>query len=129
MKEIINTAYVAEVKEGKTVYFKEYTVEGGRIIAREEVISTNIDHSKRDYGAESTFQSVQLAKHICDLLNGSRMSKKTFFEQLDKEHRYLQGEFTQLCLEWFRHCASDKYGVDGRNQWCHDLGVKIDKIT
>ena len=134
MREIINSTYVAEVHDGKVVYFKEYSTMStdtipSRIIAREKVLKINYDPTIPDYIAEQAFETDQLAKHISDMLNRSSIVKKLFFDKMDRQHRYLQGEFTQFCLEWFRHCASDKYQTDGRNEWCHDLGVKIDKVT
>ena len=44
----------------------------------------------------------QLAEIITDAMNG-RFSKKEFCDAMSREHRYLQGEFTELCVWWFEN--------------------------
>ena len=80
-----------------------------------------------------------LAMSITDAINGS-FDNKAFTEQMAREHRFLQSEFTSLCLEWLKKCRelyeTDCY--DGRNEFSvktgklltdyiesRDYGVKI----
>lgn len=59
----------------------------------------------------------QLAIHITDSIN-CIFDYKAFVEQMSREHRTLQSEFTTLCLEWLLKCRemyeADRY--DGRNE-------------
>lgn len=57
----------------------------------------------------------QMAKDMTDYLNGS-CNKKEFCRAMNREHRYLQEEFTYLCIEWLRYCASPDFQYDGRNE-------------
>lgn len=50
---------------------------------------------------------------------------KEFCEEMSREHRYLQNEFTLLCIEWLRTCAKESYGVDGRNEWSKKFAVML----
>lgn len=68
----------------------------------------------------------QLAETITDALNG-RFSKKQFCEAMSREHRYLQSEFTELCVWWFEKLAemydADKW--DDRNKYACGLGKQV----
>lgn len=59
----------------------------------------------------------QLATHITNEIN-CIFDYKAFAEQMSREHRTLQSEFTTLCLEWLLKCRemyeADNY--DGRNE-------------
>ena len=59
----------------------------------------------------------QLATHITDEIN-CIFNYKEFVEQMSREHRTLQSDFTTLCLEWLLKCREmyeeDRY--DGRNE-------------
>ena len=65
----------------------------------------------------------QLAGTITDAING-RFSKKEFCEAMSREHRYLQGEFTELCVWWFEKLAEmyEQGNYDGRNEHACKLG-------
>ena len=58
-----------------------------------------------------------LAIHIANEIN-CIFDYKAFAEQMSREHRTLQSDFTTLCLEWLRKCRemyeADNY--DGRNE-------------
>lgn len=71
-----------------------------------------------------------LARLIENSLNSSGFSKKDFAEQMGQAHRYLQSEFTGLCLVWFNHCAKmyDENKYDGRNAWACRIGKEIDEL-
>ena len=58
-----------------------------------------------------------LAISITDAINGS-FDKKVFVEQMAREHRFLQSEFTSLCLEWLKKCRNmyEENCYDGRNE-------------
>jgi IS30 family transposase len=68
----------------------------------------------------------QLAEIITDALNG-RFSKKEFCEAMSREHRYLQSEFTTLCVWWFERLAEmyEQENYDGRNEYSCKLGKMI----
>ena len=59
----------------------------------------------------------QLATHITNEIN-CIFDYKKFVEQMSREHRSLQSDFTTLCIEWLLKCREmyeeDRY--DGRNE-------------
>ena len=59
----------------------------------------------------------QLATYITNEINCS-FNYKAFVEQMSREHRTLQSEFTTLCLEWFLKCREmyEAENFDGRNE-------------
>ena len=68
----------------------------------------------------------QLVTHITDNLN-SGISNKLFCESMSREHRYLQSEFTNLCLWWLEKCR-DMYNegnYDGRNEYACKAGKML----
>ena len=72
----------------------------------------------------------QLAIHITNELNGF-FDRKAFVEQMSREHRTLQSEFTSLCLDWLLKCREmyeeDRY--DGRNELaCRSGKVLMDYL-
>ena len=68
----------------------------------------------------------QLAITITDAINGS-FNNKAFVEQMSIEHRTLQADFTNLCLEWLLKCREmyedDRY--DGRNEHACRMGKAL----
>jgi hypothetical protein len=68
----------------------------------------------------------QLASTITDALNG-RFSKKEFCEAMSREHRYLQDDFTVLCVWWFEKLAEmyNEGNYDDRNKYACQLGKQI----
>lgn len=68
----------------------------------------------------------QLATTITDVING-RFSKKEFCDAMSREHRYLQGEFTELCIWWLEKCAEmyEQGNYDGRNKYACEAGKQI----
>lgn len=69
-------------------------------------------------------KEVNIVKEVSNYVNGS-WSAKGFCECMSREHRYLQNEFTRLCLEWLRTCASEDYRYDGRNEYSHFVARKF----
>ena len=67
----------------------------------------------------------ELATHITDELNGL-FNNKEFCEAMSREHRFLQYEFTNLCLDWLNKCREmyEAGRYDGRNE----LACKTGKI-
>lgn len=66
----------------------------------------------------------KIVQEVSDYLNcGARF--KDFCEEMSREHRYLQNEFTRLCVEWLRTCGSDDYRYDGRNEDSHNFGKML----
>lgn len=68
----------------------------------------------------------QLATYITNEINCS-FDYKTFVEQMGREHRALQADFTTLCLEWLLKCRemyeADNY--DGRNKYACQTGKML----
>lgn len=69
----------------------------------------------------------ELALTVSNGLNNLSFNHADFCKQMAKEHRYLQNEFTYLCMEWLRTCAKEDYGYDGRNEYSHKVAQKINK--
>lgn len=59
----------------------------------------------------------QLATTITDAING-RFDPKVFCEAMSREHRTLQHDFTNLCLNWLDQCRKmyNEDNYDGRNE-------------
>lgn len=68
----------------------------------------------------------QLATTITDAINGS-FDPKVFCEAMSTEHRYLQYEFTNLCLNWLKQCRNmyNEGRYDGRNEHACLMGKAI----
>ena len=68
----------------------------------------------------------QLATTITDAINGS-FDRKAFCEAMSKEHRALQYDFTNLCLEWLKQCREmhNEGRYDGRNEHACLMGKAI----
>ena len=69
-------------------------------------------------------KSVKIVEELSDYVNGSCRPKE-FCNAMSREHRYLQNEFTLLCIEWLRTCGSDDYRYDGRNEGSHNFGKML----
>lgn len=68
----------------------------------------------------------RLASHITDEINCG-FNYKTFVEQMSREHRTLQSDFTTLCLEWLCKCREmyEEDNYDGRNEYACKIGKMI----
>ena len=68
----------------------------------------------------------QLATHITDEIN-CIFDNKEFVEQMSREHRTLQTEFTTLCLEWLMKCREmyEDGRYDGRNEYACKMGKAL----
>lgn len=69
-------------------------------------------------------KSLKIVQELSEYVNGS-LKPKEFCNAMSREHRYLQNEFTYLCIEWLRHCGSDDYRYDGRNEHSHNFGKTL----
>ena len=65
----------------------------------------------------------QLATHITNEIN-CIFDYKAFVEQMSREHRTLQADFTTLCLEWLLKCREmyESDNFDGRNMYACKTG-------
>ena len=70
--------------------------------------------------------SKENAQMVSNFLNSFSFSPKDFCEEFKKEHRTIQQNFTRLCLEWVKTCASEDYRHDDRNRASH---VKCEEIV
>jgi len=67
----------------------------------------------------------EVAKAVSSMVNTfGNQNRKDFIEQMSVEHRTLQQQFTQLCMDWLSHCdglrQSKQY--DGRNEASMNIG-------
>jgi len=61
-------------------------------------------------------QAKEVARFVSDFLNSSFDTDiPNFCDQMGREHRTLQQQFTGLCICWFRHLAKQE-NFDLRNQ-------------
>lgn len=67
----------------------------------------------------------KIASNWTDDVNNMSFSAKKLCEAMSHEHRTLQQNFTRVCIEWLRTCASDDYGYDGRNESSHLVAKKL----
>lgn len=68
-----------------------------------------------DWDRKAKEEAQQLADTVTNWLNCSSHNIQHFFTAMDREHRYLQGEFANLCVEYLLHCAKPEYRYDPRN--------------
>lgn len=61
------------------------------------------------------------ARAIASLLNDFSFNAKEVAKEMTREHKTLQQNFTRLCVEWLKVCASDEYSFDGRNEASHEV--------
>jgi hypothetical protein len=68
----------------------------------------------------------QLAITITDALNGC-FDPKVFCEAMSREHRTLQHDFTNLCLNWLDQCRKmyNEDNYDGRNEHACLMGKAL----
>ena len=59
------------------------------------------------------------AQMVSNMLNAMGFNRIEFCNELEKDHRTIQQNFTRLCFEWIKHCASDEYRHDDRNRASH----------
>lgn len=59
------------------------------------------------------------AEAVSNMLNSMGFNPELFCEEMKKDHRTLQQNFTRLCLEWIKTCASEDYAHDDRNRASH----------
>ena len=70
-----------------------------------------------------TAKEQQLAIHITNAINCA-FDYKAFVEQMSREHKTLQSDFTTLCLEWLLKCREmfENDNFDGRNMYACRVG-------
>ena len=56
---------------------------------------------------------------VSDMLNSMGFNPEEFCKEFTKEHRTIQQNFTRLCIEWIKTCASEDYAHDERNRASH----------
>lgn len=66
------------------------------------------------------------AKKLSDALGNFGFNPELFCEEMVKDHRTIQQNFTRLCFEWIKKCASEDYRHDERNRASH---VKCKEIV
>ena len=66
------------------------------------------------------------AQVVSNMLNSMGFNPELFCEEMAKDHRTIQQNFTRLCFEWIKKCAKDDYRHDERNRASH---VKCKEIV
>ena len=74
---------------------------------------------------ETTTQSKEVVNNVTDYLNSFSNKNKEFIQEMNREHRTLQQNFTKLCMEWLENCASEEYRFDGRNEASHKISKEM----
>lgn len=59
------------------------------------------------------------AQEVSNMLNSLGFIPEKFCAEMKRDHRTLQQNFTRLCFEWIKTCASDDYAHDERNRASH----------
>lgn len=62
---------------------------------------------------------------MADAVNKFSFDQKEFNKIMSNQHRTLQQSFTRLCVDWLRHCGSEEYRYDGRNEASHQMGKAV----
>lgn len=80
-----------------------------------------------DWDKKIKEEGQEMARKMTDMLNSCGRGKtKAFIEAMNREHRYLQQQFTTLCMEWFLSQADKKpHEYDGRNAHGVRLAKKL----
>lgn len=81
-----------------------------------------------------TYESIakDAQEKMSRFLNVMATSNKDFIEAMGRDHRYLQGQFTELCFAWLKSQAErlDNGLYDGRNKFsvekCSEIVRKVD---
>ncbi len=64
-------------------------------------------------------------KTLSEYVNNSVRNDDEFINEFTSDHRYLQGEIIDLCLELLATCAQDSYAYDMRNEYAHKIAVEM----
>ena len=59
------------------------------------------------------------AQELSDMLNSMGFIPEKVCAEMRRDHRTIQQNFTRLCFEWIKTCASDDYAHDERNRASH----------
>ena len=74
---------------------------------------------------ETTTQAKEVVNNVTDYLNSFGNKNKEFIQEMNREHRTLQQNFTKLCMAWLENCASEEYRFDGRNEASHNVSKEM----
>lgn len=78
---------------------------------------------------ETKMKEQEHVNYVSEMVNVMGFKPKEFCKFMENEHRTLQENFTDLCIEWLYTCASDKYLTDGRNIYSHRASkIMIDAL-
>lgn len=59
------------------------------------------------------------AQELSDMLCSLGFIPEKVCAEMRRDHRTIQQNFTRLCFEWIKTCASDDYAHDERNRASH----------
>lgn len=83
------------------------------------------DRTMKDFAKETQAK-------MSRFLNVMATSNKDFVEEMSRDHRFLQAQFTELCFAWIQSQADrlEDGRYDGRNKWsvekCSEIVRKVD---
>lgn len=66
-------------------------------------------------------EAKETVRTISDFINNYNMRPQEFIDEMGREHRTLQQNFTRLVFMWIEHCATDEYQYDLRNEMTHRI--------
>jgi hypothetical protein len=79
-----------------------------------------------------TTRDADIVKEISSYVNSYSSNYKEFARLMSYEHRTLQQEFTQLCIEWLKKLSKAE-GYDIRNEasvkFAQSIKNKLDKVN
>ena len=83
-----------------------------------------------DWNKKVNEDGQEMARKMTDMLNVcGRARGKAFIDAMNREHRYLQQEFTNLCVNWLKSQADKSPNeYDGRNAHGVRLAKKIKEV-
>ena len=65
------------------------------------------------------------AREIESIVNDITFDAEGVAKSMTSAHKTLQQNFTRLCVEWLKVCASDEYAFDGRNEASHLVAKEL----
>lgn len=69
--------------------------------------------------------AAETVQTVTSFLNTFSSMENDFIQEMNREHRTLQQNFTKLCLAWLENCAGEDYRYDLRNEASHKISKEL----
>jgi hypothetical protein len=69
--------------------------------------------------------AAETVQTVTSFLNTFSSMENDFIQEMNREHRTLQQNFTKLCLAWLENCAGENYRHDLRNEASHKISKEL----